>query len=859
MTYRSYVGAQICKGFILLLFLGLLALTIWGLTSVNRGFGDDAFAAIDAPFDYVDEVKAEVDAAGKPLQTIVQEKVPEAQQFVRVNMNGNSERSSIAFRDSLERSKLQVNMLYDNSTIPNPTLTANGLEALVEGAQRQQQYIDALNGQVAGLKQDVSNVADFKPSNLPTASEYDNLEIDLDALLDNPSDTTNKEELREELDAIEGSTSIGEISSLVGSLTQISRLDTDALQSSSAEAASPPSDADGSLQALKRALMMLHGIATELSVNGLSESQQTRQGLLPFLDARLDAIGQDVVELTAEVKQSKSILGSPNTDLAAMHSSGVDRVGDQLPQIFPIGDDYMLDDLRDVSGRLSGGVGGILAYVSAVRDMLVDFPRVRQALDEHDAGRIDDGTLVSRLGVFKDRITAARSGRQNTDFAGFQASATDAEWYAQNAEQSLNRVKNNLVGRQQAYRDFQQQNPTLNTIITNIRAVASTAFPQQDFIPIEGLATSLEALVSQASSVEREAASLENELQDINEEVDRVNDIKPLKTARDESRTDVDYYDDIRYRVNMALYGLAALFGLMLLVVCFANCPAGICIMNVVVLLYVILLFVLATIFGAILTVERDGCVNAEAVVKHEADDDFQPLLRYYFDAEDNTVKNILKEADIVDLDSIIKNAEGFNGQLLSSLEPFEPVGDLKDTLAEIDTEGQRMQDNVNGVIAKFEREPVMEMYDKSKCFACKDTFDEFAKLWYMFTFAGWLLMVMTWFANGLLGVLDKVPRANACCPCACMLRMPVEPRGHDEADSEESEDEKGFVAVKVGPLPSGVKGSAPSQVAPSEVDVEMAKFMPEEEAKPTAPPLPPIALHPPSLPREPSRTSGDE
>eukprot|EP00967_Tisochrysis_lutea_P060503 scaffold77395_cov21-Tisochrysis_lutea.AAC.1 len=107
--------------------------------------------------------------------------------------------------------------------------------------------------------------------------------------------------------------------------------------------------------------------------------------------------------------------------------------------IFPIGDDYMLDDLRDVSGRLSGGVGGILAYVSAVRcvcvggvgegaldsmlmqlDMLVDFPRVRQALDEHDAGRIDDGTLVSRLGVFKDRITAARSGRQNTDFAGFQ-------------------------------------------------------------------------------------------------------------------------------------------------------------------------------------------------------------------------------------------------------------------------------------------------------------------------------------------------------------------------------------------------------------------------------------------------------
>eukprot|EP00983_Pelagomonas_calceolata_P034103 1067922-Pelagomonas_calceolata.AAC.6 len=107
-----------------------------------------------------------------------------------------------------------------------------------------------------------------------------------------PSDTTNKEELREELDAIEGSTSIGEISSLVGSLTQISRLDTDALQSSSAEAASPPSDADGSLQALKRALMMLHGIATELSVNGLSESQQTRQGLLPFLDARLDAIGQ---------------------------------------------------------------------------------------------------------------------------------------------------------------------------------------------------------------------------------------------------------------------------------------------------------------------------------------------------------------------------------------------------------------------------------------------------------------------------------------------------------------------------------------------------------------------------------------
>eukprot|EP00967_Tisochrysis_lutea_P068825 scaffold90288_cov15-Tisochrysis_lutea.AAC.2 len=88
--------------FIAMGIISLVIFLVWGLTSVNRGFGDDAFAAIDAPFDYVDEVKAEVDAAGKPLQTIVQEKVPEAQQFVRVNMNGNSERSSIAFRDSLE-------------------------------------------------------------------------------------------------------------------------------------------------------------------------------------------------------------------------------------------------------------------------------------------------------------------------------------------------------------------------------------------------------------------------------------------------------------------------------------------------------------------------------------------------------------------------------------------------------------------------------------------------------------------------------------------------------------------------------------------------------------------------------------
>eukprot|EP00967_Tisochrysis_lutea_P097887 scaffold143967_cov18-Tisochrysis_lutea.AAC.1 len=239
-------------------------------------------------------------------------------------------------------------------------------------------------------------------------------------------------------------------------------------------------------------------------------------------------------------------------------------------------------------------------------------------------------------------------------------------------------------------------------------------------------------------------------------------------------------------------------------------------------------------------------------------------------------------------------------------------------------------QDNVNGVIAKFEREPVMEMYDKSKCFACKDTFDEFAKvsakdkstfdefasLWYMFTFAGWLLMVMTWFANGeiMKGFEPCVcARAQAqakehllCMHChgnhpnsvsllilawqgasaslihgsnpqsywsygrslpTCYILSALLGRPEFQAVGllqspckrilSASLNQPGFQTV--GPLPSGVKGSAPSQVAPSEVDVEMAKFMPEEEAKPTAPPLPPIALHPPSLPREPSRTSGDE
>jgi hypothetical protein len=35
---------------------GLLALLIWGLTTVDKDFGNQAFNAIDTPFDYLDSV-----------------------------------------------------------------------------------------------------------------------------------------------------------------------------------------------------------------------------------------------------------------------------------------------------------------------------------------------------------------------------------------------------------------------------------------------------------------------------------------------------------------------------------------------------------------------------------------------------------------------------------------------------------------------------------------------------------------------------------------------------------------------------------------------------------------------------------
>ncbi|KAF5838860.1 hypothetical protein DUNSADRAFT_2029 [Dunaliella salina] len=676
MTYRSYIGAQICKGFLLLLFLGLLALTIWGLITVDKGITDDGYDAIDAPFDYVDEVMAEVNSAGKPLDTIVQDKIPEAQQIVRVSMNDDSAPSSTAFKDALERSKSLVEQLYDNSTTPDPSSAADSLEALVEGPQRQQQFIDALDSQVVGLEQNVNSVANFDSSKLPTTTEYNNLGTDLDAAIANPS-TANKDGLRDELNAVEGSTSVGDISSLHDSLEQISRLDLVALESSSAEAASPSSSTDGSLQALRENLRTLYEIATELSVDASTGTQQTPQGLLPFMDARLKAIGQDVVELTAEVKRSQRKLNGLSTTLEAMHSSGVDAITNQLPQSIsddPIRDGRMLDRLREVSGRLSGDVGDILAYVSAVREMLNDFGPVRDALDDHDANRINDDALTDRLGEFKDRVTAARSGQQDTDFAGFQASANNAQQDAQTAEQSYSQdVKNNLLSRRQTYEDVnqdmqQQQPPTSTATISSARAVASAAFPQQD---------------------------------------------------------------------------------------------------------------------------------------------------------------------------------------------------------------------NVDGIIAKFEREPVMELYNKPKCFVCKDAFDEFANVWYMLTFSGWLLMVMTWFANGLLGELDKVPRANACCPCACLLRMPVEPRDEETGRSGDSGDEKGgFKGNKVAPLPLSMESSGPSEVdikkaqdmlsvaATNEPDEDMKSRVstqdtpsvaafpsePEEDSKPRVPTLPPIRP-----PRGSRRSSGDE
>jgi len=65
--------------------------------------------------------------------------------------------------------------------------------------------------------------------------------------------------------------------------------------------------------------------------------------------------------------------------------------------------------------------------------------------------------------------------------------------------------------------------------------------------------------------------------------------------------------------------------------------------------------------------------------------------------------------------------------------------------------------------VAMFERVPILEQYNSIKCFLCGDgeetVYRQFTDMWYLFTFAGWLMMVSTWFSNG--GSL----------PCVCVCR----------------------------------------------------------------------------------------
>ncbi|GIL75112.1 hypothetical protein Vretifemale_4966 [Volvox reticuliferus] len=231
--------------------------------------------------------------------------------------------------------------------------------------------------------------------------------------------------------------------------------------------------------------------------------------------------------------------------------------------------------------------------------------------------------------------------------------------------------------------------------------------------------------------------------------------------------------DLARYRATCVLLAVAALVVVLLFVFVIINCPWGIGCAIFFILVLAALLFLLAVLFATVLVVANDGCYHSEHVVLQAIGNksSIAPLLNYYFFGSSNTsVKSVLKNADLVDINKVEQQVVDLADVIISNFTAtYTPRPRLADVLTGIRSFINTTITRIDGLIDEVGVDEVRPIYIDVKSYPCCEVTDYSFKLWVVLTFGGWLMYMSATMAMAFLGRLDQLPQSG-CCGCKPLI-----------------------------------------------------------------------------------------
>eukprot|EP00879_Flechtneria_rotunda_P025064 GHRR01026603.1.p1 GENE.GHRR01026603.1~~GHRR01026603.1.p1 ORF type:complete len:242 (-),score=66.94 GHRR01026603.1:241-933(-) len=155
------------------------------------------------------------------------------------------------------------------------------------------------------------------------------------------------------------------------------------------------------------------------------------------------------------------------------------------------------------------------------------------------------------------------------------------------------------------------------------------------------------------------------------------------------------------------------------------------------------------------------SCIGADTVFVLAA-------YRYYFYNEGVSVSGVLKDAGLVDLDSVMTQMTTSQNSVVQDLTgtftfrsgPMNIINSLNTTIDGI-TGG------VEALLQRASRDELMPVYGEVKGFVCCAVPDMFTSMWTGLTFSGVFATALIFLTFFFIGRIDKVPRKD-CCGCTC-------------------------------------------------------------------------------------------
>ncbi|KAL6752518.1 hypothetical protein V8C86DRAFT_587623 [Haematococcus lacustris] len=218
--------------------------------------------------------------------------------------------------------------------------------------------------------------------------------------------------------------------------------------------------------------------------------------------------------------------------------------------------------------------------------------------------------------------------------------------------------------------------------------------------------------------------------------------------------------------VSLGIYGGLIALLLALLAVVWLACPAGLVILSLTTLLYLLVIFTASGAAMGGMVVLQDACLASEALVLQQLQDSdvAVALGRYYLLGAGGSFPDVLQKVGVVDIRQVQDNISNSQAQLVASLQDqLQLRPKLSNAILNITTSITGVQAKLDDVLALADFAPIHALYRAAKSVPCCQAGAQLFTQWVCFTTSGVTALLAVLCCLKLLSRLDRLPCTRGC------------------------------------------------------------------------------------------------